>query len=74
MYDFGNRLRYLREANGLSRKELAKKINISEATISRYENDKMRPTLETSFAIAKVFNVSLDWMAGRGKLEDIKWE
>ena len=71
MYDFPNRIKYLREIYGLDRKQFAEKINSTMATVSRYENDKMRPTLENAKSIAETFNVSLDWLAGEGKLEDI---
>lgn len=36
VYDFGIRLRQLREERGLSRKALAKKLEVSEETIYRY--------------------------------------
>lgn len=74
MYDFPNRLRHLREINGMDRKEFAAKINASVSTISRYENNKMVPTLETARLIAEIFGTTLDWLAGDGNLEDYKGE
>ncbi|HEM2327016.1 TPA: helix-turn-helix transcriptional regulator, partial [Listeria monocytogenes] len=35
---FGEKLRSVRELNGLSRKELADKLNLSEQAIWQYEN------------------------------------
>ena len=44
---FGKRLRKLRQANGLSQGELAKKIGILQQQLCRYEADKSVPTLTT---------------------------
>lgn len=74
MYDFPRRLKYLREINGLDRKQFADKINTSTATVSRYENDKMRPTLENAITIANTFGVSLDWLAGYGDIDSLTKE
>lgn len=74
MYDFPRRIKYLREINGLDRKQFAEKINASAATVSRYENDRMRPTLENAIVIAKKFGVTLDWLAGDGDIDSITKE
>lgn len=66
MLEFGQRLKKLRKALGLSIKELAKNLNfiISDASICRYENGKRKPRLYAVIAIAKFFNVSLEYLAG----------
>ena len=46
VYDFGIRLRQLREERGLSRTALAKKLGVSKETIYRYENNVQSPSLE----------------------------
>ena len=43
--DFGNRLRQVREANGLSQRSLAKSTGISNATISLIESSKLNPSV-----------------------------
>jgi transcriptional regulator with XRE-family HTH domain len=40
---FGQKLRVLREENGLSQAELAEKIGVSSKTISRYESGESNP-------------------------------
>ncbi|HEM2424382.1 TPA: helix-turn-helix transcriptional regulator, partial [Listeria monocytogenes] len=40
---FGEKLRSVRELNGLSRKELADKLNLSEQAIWQYENQYTVP-------------------------------
>ena len=46
IYDFGFRMRRLREDRGLSRAALAKKLGVSKETIYRYENNLQDPSLE----------------------------
>jgi transcriptional regulator with XRE-family HTH domain len=43
--DLGNRLRQVREANGLSQRALAKSTGISNATISLIESSKLNPSV-----------------------------
>lgn len=61
----GNNIRFLREENNLTQKELASKININNSVLSRLENGE-RP-LKTSelLSLADYFNVSLDYLLGR---------
>lgn len=59
-YKFGNRLCSLREEKGLSQKELATILEVSDKAISKWENGQSIPRMETLEKIAEVFNVSLD--------------
>lgn len=53
-----NRLRQLREENGISQTELAKRTGLSRATISKIENsEQVSVTLKTIAKIADVFGV-----------------
>ncbi len=47
--------------------ELAKKINVSPNTVSRWERGKRLPNLDAIIALAKFFKVSTDYLCG---LED----
>lgn len=57
-------LRDLRKEVGLTQKEVAEKLNISQQTYSDYENCKTEPTIETLIAIANFFEVSTDYLLG----------
>ena len=61
VYDFGIRLRQLREERGLSRAALAKKLGVSEETVYRYENNTQAPSLERTKQIAVILRTSIDY-------------
>ncbi len=61
---FAERLRELRLEKGLSMKELAKELNITDATVSYWENDVNEPKITYLKSIALYFNVSTDYLLG----------
>lgn len=48
----------------LSQLELANKLGVSQKSISKYERGDRRPTYETLTAMAKLFDVSVDYLLG----------
>ncbi len=54
------KLKELRNQIGLSQQELAQKVNCSQTSIYRYENDLAEPDIKTLIALAKVFGISVD--------------
>ena len=62
--NFGVRLRELRTSAGLTQSQLAEKINLSKANVSKYEAGIVEPNLETLFLICKLFSVSADYLLG----------
>lgn len=59
---FGSKLRELRVAAGMTQEQLAKKINLSKANVSKYEADTVEPNLDTLVAISNLFGVTIDYM------------
>ena len=62
--DFAVRLVQLKNERQWSQKELAEKIRVNPATLSNYEHRNFVPDLWTLLEIAKVFDVSLDYLCG----------
>lgn len=60
----GERLLNLRKDADLTQDELAAILNINKHSISSYERDKSEPPDEIKIAIAKYFNVSIDYLLG----------
>lgn len=61
----GRRITELRESRKMTQEELAKKLNISRASLSHYEKNRREPDYETLQKIADYFQVSIDYMFGR---------
>lgn len=62
--DFGERLRRLRTAEGLTQAELGRRIGRTVTAISKYESGAMKPTLDVAVDLAFEFRVSLDELFG----------
>ncbi len=50
----------LRKANGMTQRELAERLNVSDKTVSRWERDDGYPDLAAIPAIAEIFGVTCD--------------
>jgi transcriptional regulator with XRE-family HTH domain len=62
---FGKRLRELRKEKKLTMKELGKKFNLAESTISGYENENRKPDMDIIKQFADFFETSVDYLLGR---------
>lgn len=49
---------------GFSQQEVSEKLGIRQQSYARYENGKGEPNLETLSEIAKIFDVSADYLLG----------
>ncbi len=56
----GSFISALRRANGMTQKELAERLNVSDKTVSRWERDDGAPDLTLIPVIAEVFGVTCD--------------
>ncbi|WP_309122392.1 helix-turn-helix transcriptional regulator [Paenibacillus sp.] len=61
---FGVRLRELRKKNGLSMAEFGRRIGIAKSTVAGYEGGEREPSLDTVAAIARLFDVTSDYLLG----------
>lgn len=59
------RLRSLRTQKGLTQFQLAKKLNITQNSISRYETGEREASYKVLIAIADYFDVSIDYLLER---------
>lgn len=64
IYDFGMRLKELREAKRLSQSDVAQRLNVTRSTVSGYECNTITPSLEQLVNLAVLYNASLDYMMG----------
>lgn len=62
---FSTNLRFIREKRGLSKSDLAKKMNVNQSTISRWENEQMGITVENAYDLSQILNISLPELLGK---------
>ena len=58
----GKNLKQLREEEGLTIRELAKKVGISHNTMAAYERESIMPSLQNAFIIAEYFGVPIEYL------------
>lgn len=65
--EFSTRFKQLRDNKGWTQDDVAAMLNSSRSTIAGYESPKKRriPDVEKLSEIAKLFNVSIDYLLGR---------
>lgn len=59
-----NRIKELRLKKGISQRQLAKEIGISEQSISKYEHNKRNPKIDKLQKLANYFGVSVSYLQG----------
>ena len=65
MIDISNKIKELRLERNLKQKEVASALHIATNTLSQFENNKGRPSLEVLTLMADFFNVTVDYLIGR---------
>lgn len=60
----GQKIRLLRIRKGLTQKELAKELNLSDSTISYYEKEERVPNIDVLIQIADYFEVDVKYLLG----------
>lgn len=74
MLNIGNRITTLRKQQNLSQAELADKTKVSRTIIGNYERNVNTPSIDILLKLAKVFNVSIDYLVGEGQLSSYNKE
>ena len=64
---FQTRLKEMRLMCGLTQRQMASRLNISQPSYIRYENGKSQPTLENLQKICDILDVSADYLLGRSE-------
>ena len=61
---FARRLKELRIENNFTQTDVATRLGIRQQSYVRYENGSGEPSLGTLVAIAKLYNVTTDYLLG----------
>lgn len=58
------RIKQLRMEKGIGQNQLAQDIQVSNASISYWENGKQEPSAQAIYKLARYFDVSADYLLG----------
>jgi len=61
---FPSRLKKAREYFGITQKEAAKALRISQSSYGNYESGHREPGLEMLVMLSKLFEVNIEWLVG----------
>ena len=67
MKELCENIKWLREDRGITQLELAKYLNVTQTTYSKYELEKINISIDILVKLADYFEVSLDYLVGRNK-------
>ncbi len=70
MDTMGERLLALRRKMGITQEDLAEELKVSRQSVSNWELNKTLPDTDKLFALAKIYEVSLDYMVFGIKAEE----
>ena len=56
----GNKIKLYRELNKMTQNEIADILEVSTATISKYESGTLEPNIESLKRLAETFNITVD--------------
>lgn len=65
MTNFSNRLKEIRITKGITQKQLAQHLEITDRSYQNYEYGNREPNFDTAIKLADLFDVSLDYLVGR---------
>lgn len=71
--NIGVKMKELMQTQNISQKELAIRLNVQEATISRYINNNREPNAENLLNIATALNTTIDYLLGKSNSSDISF-
>jgi len=71
MVDLGHKLKTLRLQNELTQAQLAHKLGLTKSVVSAYETGLRLPSYDVLVHLAKIFNVSTDYLLGIERKQEI---
>ncbi len=67
--NFGEKLILMRETLGFNQNDFAEKIELAPQSLSRYEKNKVKPSIEFIEKLTNMFSVNSNWLInGKGNI------
>lgn len=64
----GKKIKDLRVQNNMTQEDLSEKLHVTRNAVSKWENDKGLPNMDSLVLLSKLFNVSLDYLFGANEI------
>ena len=64
LHMISERIRRLREENGMSQAELARRLDVTRSSVNAWESGLSAPTIQYVVAMTRLFHVSADYLLG----------
>lgn len=68
---FGEKLKTARKSAGLTQEQLAEKLTVSRQAVTKWEADRGLPDIENIRQIARLLNVSIDYLLDDGEMLEL---
>jgi len=68
-YQFGGKIRAIRERRSLTLKDVAEKAGVSESLVSQIERNKISPAIDTLLALADALEIDFEYLFSDLKME-----
>ena len=68
---FGEKLKTARKSAGLTQEQLAEKLTVSRQAVTKWEADRGLPDIENLRQIARLLNVSIDYLLDDGEMLEL---
>ena len=69
MDNLGTRLKELRLKNGYTQEFLSKEFNVTRQTVSKWENNKTTPDIETLKKFCAFYSIDMDFLVNKNKVK-----
>lgn len=67
MLKIGSTLKYYRQRQRMTQKQVAEKLHVTPQTISKWERDKSYPDIEQLVALSELFHVNINRLVTKPK-------
>jgi transcriptional regulator with XRE-family HTH domain len=68
-YNFGEKIRAVRERSGLTLREVAERAGVSESLVSQIERNRVSPAIDTLLSLAEALRLDLEYLFADYRLE-----
>ena len=68
--NFTKRLLDLRKENNMKQKDIEVKLNLGPNAISKYENGRSKPNIQTLIKMSEIFKCSVDYLLGLSSIRN----